>query len=403
MHAFKSFVTFVFSVILVADAADIINSADKRNVIPDSFIVVMKKGISDAAFALHLNKTAEAHQASAALSGNAAITGVKHSYQINGWKGYSGVFNAATLNVIRNNKDVDFIEPDRMASVAAWTTQPNAPSWGLARISQRVPRNRNYVFDDAAGRGIIVYGLDSGIFLQHPDFQGRATFGVNTVGGSDNDNHGHGTHTAGTIVGVGYGVAKKAHIIAVKVLGDDGRGPWSGIIQGVEWAVNDARRRGIQNRAVINMSIGGAREEAVNQAVNAANDAGLFVVVSAGNDAIDTVRVSPGSAERVCTVAASDERDNRATFSNYGAPVKIYAPGTNIRSTLRTGGVGPMSGTSMSAPHVAGQGAIVLSMFPGARANTLCEHLRRTAIPSVPNPGPRTTNLLLYNGSPNGQ
>lgn len=140
---------------------------------------------------------------------------------------------------------VAYIEPDYKVSINSLTSQSAAP-WGLARISSREPGASEYKYDESAGEGTYAYIIDTGIFVDHPEFGGRATFGANFVNGNTNftDENGHGTHVAGITGSETYGVAKKVNLIAVKVLGADGSGAISQVIAGLQWAVDDATSKG---------------------------------------------------------------------------------------------------------------------------------------------------------------
>lgn len=129
-----------------------------------------------------------------------------------------------------------------------------------------------------------MYGVDTGIDINHPEFSGRIRWGANTVDGDNRDGHGHGTHTAGTFAGETFGIAKKASVVAVKVLGSDGSGSFSGIIEGINWCVNDARSSSALGKAVMNLSLGGGFTQALNDAADQAQSAGIFMAVAAGND-----------------------------------------------------------------------------------------------------------------------
>lgn len=189
-----------------------------------------------------------------------------------------------------------------MASAQGWATQGNAPSWGLGRISHQQRGNTDYIFDSTAGRGITIYGVDSGIDILHAEFGGRATWGANFFNNINTDEFGHGTHTAATFGGTNYGVAKNVNIVAVKVLGDQGQGPWSSIIDGLQWAVNDAREKGILGKAIINFSVGGPSSRAADNALTAAHNAGVFVSAAAGNDGVCSTSVMAACCDcSVCT------------------------------------------------------------------------------------------------------
>jgi cerevisin len=132
---------------------------------------------------------------------------------------------------------------------------------------------------------------DTGIYLEHNDFGGRAVWGATFGNYSDMDENGHGTHTASIAAGAQYGIAKAAHLIAVRVLDNQGNGPYSDIIAGVEWAMNAAATSG--RLSVVNMSVGGPSNDAMDEAVQNAVDSGLHMVVSAGNAGADADATSP--------------------------------------------------------------------------------------------------------------
>lgn len=258
----------------------------------------------------------------------------------------------------------------------------NAP-WGLARISHRdqltLGTFSKYLYCAEGGEGVDVYVIDTGTNIAHVDFEGRAFWGK-TIPDNDEDvdGNGHGTHCSGTIAGKKYGVAKQAHIHAVKVLKSNGAGTMSDVVKGVEWAVtrhteqvqaakSGKGRKGFKGSAA-NMSLGGGKSVTLNLAVNAAVDAGIHFAVAAGNDNADSCRYSPASAEKAVTVGASTLSDERAYFSNFGKCNDIFAPGLNIMSTW-TGSkyaTNTISGTSMASPHIAGLLAYFLSIQPGS-------------------------------------
>ncbi|KAF3480152.1 Subtilisin-like protease 11 [Arthroderma uncinatum] len=401
MGIFKVIVT-AFAALSAVDAASLINSVDDKDIVPDSYLVVMKDSVSPIDFDSHVAWATDLHRESISKRGSESLDGFKHSYKINGWHAYSGSFHRETLNEILRNDKVDFVEHDRYVHIDGFITQQNAPSWGLGRVSHRQNGTRDYVYDETAGNGITFYGVDTGIDIRHPDFGGRAVWGVNVVNGTgDNDRHGHGTHTAATATGTTYGLAKKAKVVAVKALNDHGAGLWSNIMKALEWCVNDAREKNILGKAVLNLSISGGKVVAANQAITNTAKAGIFVSVAAGNDNFllqDATNKSPASAEGVCCAAATTIRDAKANFSNYGSVVDIYAPGQGITSATPNNSTGVMSGTSMAAPHVGGVGATLMAS-KGIAPAAVCAELVKMASGPVQNPGSNTTNKLLYNGS----
>ena len=225
----------------------------------------------------------------------------------------------------------------------------------------------------------MVYVLDGGVFVKHPEFEGRARWGTKTRSRwSDADDDGHGTHCAGTIASRAYGVAKKAKITSVKVLGKSG-GSSSAFIAGLEWTLKDANNLRLQaleeykitgrmsfKGAVISASLGGPKSRAEIDTVNKIVKRGVHMTVAAGNDHKDACRESPAAAKMPITVGASSKEDRFASFSNHGRCVDVIAPGVDILScghTMRKLKA-TMDGTSMATPHVAGLMAYLLSIYP---------------------------------------
>ncbi|KAL1924014.1 uncharacterized protein VTP21DRAFT_7049 [Calcarisporiella thermophila] len=306
--------------------------------------------------------------------------GIKHIYSIeNNFKGYAGKFDKEALEKIRSDPLVKYVEHD--AQVTTQDVQSGAP-WGLARISHREPltggTNDKYIHDPSGGTGITAYVIDTGIDIQHPEFEGRAKWGATFASDGDVDGNGHGTHVAGTIGSKTYGVAKKANLVAVKVLNAQGSGTYSDVIAGINWAANDAKNNGA-NKSVANMSLGGGASDSVDEAVNSAVDSGLHMAVAAGNSNDDACKYSPARASKAIGVAASDSRDQKASFSNHGKCVHIIAPGVQVLSTWTNGGTKSISGTSMASPHIAGLIAYFLSIEPRDPA-AMKEFLRSVAV-----------------------
>nr|AJD23188.1 alkaline protease [Onygena corvina] len=393
---------FLLSNIALAFArpAKLIGFEDTKNVIPNSYIVVMKNAVTESEFQDHRVWAASIHGRSMNKRGRRSIQldGVQKSFDFQGFKGYTGTFDESTIQAITQNSAVDYVEVDRVVKTTAITTQRNAPSWGLGRISHRQANSSDYVYDSSAGSGITIYGVDTGIDVNLPDFGGRATWGVNTIDDDDADSHGHGTHTAGTFAGNTYGVAKNANIIAVKVLNASGTGTISAVVQGIEWCVNHARDNNLKNKAAMNMSLGIRNSRVFNEAAEAAQNYGIFLAVAAGNDGTDAGQFSPASARGVCTVAATSVSNQVPTWSNYGSVVAVYAPGERIISVRPGGGTSTLSGTSMASPHVCGVGAYLMAL-EGLSPSRVCARIKQLAQQSVRNPGPNTTRGLLYNGS----
>lgn len=272
--------------------------------------------------------------------------------------GVAGEFDEEFIKMyaFANRKDIEYIEEDLEVKALALSTQSNPP-WGLKRISQLTKSGPDYTYDSRAGVGVAVYVIDTGIDIVNPDFEGRAKSGTSFITGKDsNDENGHGTHCAGIIGGKLYGVAKNANLVAVRVLDANGSGSTSGVIAGINWAVQNCR-----GKCVISMSLGGGYSNALNTAVDNAYKAGIVSVVAAGNSNANACNYSPSSTATAITVGATDSTDARASYSNYGSCVDLYAPGSSITSDWLLNKTNTISGTSMATPHVAGIAALVLS------------------------------------------
>ncbi|KAJ1833926.1 proteinase B [Coemansia sp. RSA 2711] len=399
----------------VVGAAPLLASYEAES-IPDNYIVVLKESarpiqqILDGHFSW---LTADIQQANARAPAFQDANRVNHIYS-DAMLGYAGRFEPEILERIRSSDDVEYVERDSVAY--ALDTQKNAP-WGLARISHRKPLGfgtfNKYVHDPKAGEGITVYVVDTGINVEHVDFEGRARWGKTVpINDVDEDRNGHGTHVAGTIAGGRFGVAKSAEVVAVKVLGSNGSGSMSDVVMGVEFTVKEhrkavaaAERQGKKHRgSVANMSLGGGFSRALNLAVDAAVRAGVHYAVAAGNDNRDACSYSPASAPNAITVGATTITDERAWFSNYGKCVDVFAPGKDILSTWIGGkhSTNSISGTSMASPHVAGLAAYLLSQTDGALtgAELKAKMLELSTKDVVADPGEGSPNKLIYNDAP---
>jgi len=219
---------------------------------------------------------------------------------------------------------------------------------------------------------VTAYVIDTGTNVDHVDFEGRAKWGKTIPSGDpDEDGNGHGTHCSGTVAGKKFGVAKKAHVKAVKVLRSNGSGSMSDVVKGVEWAATDHKKnegKKGNKGSVANMSLGGGKSPTLDLAVNAAVDAGIHFAVAAGNDNANSCNYSPAAADKAVTVGASTLGDERAYFSNFGKCTDIFAPGLNIQSTWIGSkyATNTISGTSMASPHICGLLAYYLSLQPSS-------------------------------------
>ncbi len=296
------------------------------------------------------------------------------------------------------------VEPDRTVTTVA--LQTNA-TWGLDRVDQAgLPLDGRYQYPDNGGRDVNVYVLDTGLRTTHQEFTGRVLPGRNFVssggflfgGGSVDPNNvedcnGHGTHVSGTAVGSTYGVAKQANIAPVRVLGCNGSGSTSGVIAGVDWVAGNH-----QKPAVANLSLGGLNSSALDTAVVNAVNAGVTMVVAAGNDNTNACNGSPNRVPEALTVGATTRQDQRSSFSNFGACVDLFAPGSDITSAWYQSDnqTASLNGTSMAAPHAAGAAALYLAANPSATPAAVNLALVNDATTgAISNAGNQSPNRLL--------
>jgi len=305
--------------------------------------------------------------------------------------------SGAALAALNRDPAVVYAELD----ASAWATLlPNDPGWGQQWALQKI--NAPLAWDITAGRpDVVIAVLDSGVILSHPDLANRlwANPGEVPDNGVDDDgngktddfwgwrfyhnwdgqtlvpredhrvadDNGHGTHVAGIAgaeINNGLGMAGMAggsRLMTVKVLDQYGTGWYSDIARGIVYAVDNGA-------GIINLSVGGEPpSETLQDAVDYAHAHGVLVVAAAGNDG--GAVLYPAACEHVLAVAATDQSDAPAGFSNHGPQVDVAAPGVDIYSTWPwRGGYFTKSGTSMAAPHVAGLAALIWSARPDLRS-----------------------------------
>ncbi len=273
------------------------------------------------------------------------------------------------------------------------------PAWGLDRIDQREANLNDTYNYSLTGSGVTVYVFDSGINSSHNEFPGRVKPGFSVIsdGYGTEDCTGHGTHSASLIGGSIYGVAKNVHLIPVRVLNCSNSNSSSvTLFTAIDWIVQH-HENGVP--AVVNMSVGMSKSTAFNEAVRTLIADGLIVVAAAGNQNRDACSYSPASELSVISVGGIDRAELRASYSNYGACVDIFAPGSDL-----VGGwigapdtYGSSSGTSNAAPIVSGIVALMLEENPSLTQSEVEQKLKDNATKdAVFNVGLNSPNLLAY-------
>jgi subtilisin family serine protease len=346
--------------------------------LPDRYIVVLHDHVLDA-------------PAIAAEHAQRFGLGIQHVYE-HALKGYATAIPAGLVAAVQSDPRVAFVSEDRL--LHAIGTRPIAPGDTAPTGVRRIAAASTTTAHDASDVGVAV--IDTGIDLLHPDLDAVSGTNCITPGLPAQDDHGHGTHVAGTIAarnnGAGViGVAPGTRVYAVKVLSAAGIGLTSQIICGIDWVT---QRAAALNIKVANMSLGGAgandgacgsrNGDAMHRAICSSVAAGVTYVVAAGNDGENLAGAVPAAYPEVLTVTAmadsdgapggaggapacrTGERDDTyATFSNFAiAPTEtshtIAGPGVCISSTWLGGLYLTLSGTSMAAPHVSGVAALCI-------------------------------------------
>ncbi|MBA3532527.1 MAG: S8 family peptidase, partial [Ardenticatenales bacterium] len=365
----------------VEGPAPVIAAGDRGPVIPNQYIVVFKNGISRAQSKAQVKEIVTQHGGRLLLS---------YEHVLNG---YAVQMPEEAVFALQRNRNVSFIEQDFV--VAAADTQTGA-TWGIDRLDQRdLPLNSSYTYN-TSGSGVHAYIIDTGIRLTHSEFVGRIGNGFDavTAGGNANDCNGHGTHVAGTVGGTTYGVAKKVMLHPVRVLDCNGSGSNSGVIAGVDWVTANHSKP-----AVASMSLGGSASSALDSAVQNSIGAGVTYAIAAGNSSSSACNYSPARVSAAITVGSVTSSDTRASSSNFGSCLDLFAPGVSITSAWYTGdsATNTLSGTSMATPHVAGVAALYLSTNPTALPQMVRDAIVNGATNGkVIDAGTGSPNKLLY-------
>lgn len=359
----------------------------------------------------------KAHQAQDAFL---ATYSVKQSEKF--WLGnaISLKISAKKVKQMANDPRVDQIVKDSIVQIPDLEKQVNmidsnsdentalkTYDWGIDKIGA----NKVWELLGMTGKNIKVAVIDTGIQGDHPDLEGKVVAWRDFIHSEKTayDDDGHGTHVAGTIAGNGTegihtGVAPGVQLIGAKVLDNEGKGTYTTVLSGMQWAA--------ENEAdILNLSLGGPQTDAFNTIFEDLNSLGIFPVIAAGNSGPDPSTIgSPGSHPLAFTIGATDLDDNIAAFSSRG-PVQtvdgnlivkpdVVAPGVDIVSTWYKGGYARMSGTSMATPYTAGAVALLKEAFPGATLTDLKGLLTQNSVPlgkSQPNSDYGWGRIDIYN------
>ena len=326
---------------------------------------------------------------------------VAHVYR-DVFSGFAATLPAPAVAALQKSPRVVMVEADGPVHTAG---SQNPATWGLDRIDQRTRALNGTYNYPATGSGVRAYVVDSGV-TSHVEFDQRAA-GYDVFGAAGNgwtDCNGHGTHVAGTLAGNVYGVAKDATVVPVRIMDCAGSGSLSGLIAGLDWIVRDHG----SGPAVANLSLGGPASSTLDSAVGKVISDGVTVAVAAGNSNTNACNTSPARVKAALTTGATDSTDRRASFSNYGSCLDLFAPGVAITSAWPAAGsttaTSTISGTSMASPHVAGAAAVLLqqrpTMTPSAVATELVRASTKDAVSSKGSSSPdRLLGVVAYGRS----
>jgi subtilisin family serine protease len=334
--------------------------------------------------------------------------------------GFAGPIPSAVVDALQKDPRVLKVTVQRQFSKLETVSQTHA-TWGIDRIDQRaLPMDSTYSYD-FTGAGVTAYIIDTGIRYSHREFEGRATRGWDAYAADPTDPllgydgsgdcDGHGTHVAGTVGGKTFGVAKKVKLVGVRVLNCAGYGSDADVIAGMDWVAKTATLP-----ATANMSLGDVvpsktmgTSGPVDDAVKALVASGVTLAVAAGNGwgngtvGADACMFPISNVPEAITVAASGTTDARTTWTNYGACVDVFAPGSSILSSTfdNDSSSGTKSGTSMATPHVVGVASLILQQAPGATPQQVRDIIVNQATqnivtPTTINNGATPNNHLLY-------
>ncbi|MFD4370483.1 S8 family peptidase [Streptomyces sp. NPDC058486] len=366
-----------------APAEGVVLAAGSADAVEGSYLVTLKPG---AGFA------AGSAKGRGLIAGYGGKVGKTFGAALNG---YTVTLDAKAARRLAADPAVATVEQNQV--VRADATQTNAP-WGLDRIDQaNLPLSGTYTYPDSAGAGVTAYVIDTGVRVSHGELAGRAVNGYDAVEGDTvaQDGNGHGTHVATTIAGTTYGVAKAAKVVAVRVLDANGSGTTAGVVAGIDWVTS---HHAAGAPAVANLSLGGGASTTLDNAVRRSIADGVTYAVAAGNSGVNAGSSSPARVTEAITVGATSNTDAKASWSNYGSVLDLFAPGVSITAGWHTSdsATNTISGTSMATPHVAGAAAVYLAGHASATPAQVATALVNGATPGkVTTPGSGSPNRLL--------
>ncbi|KAK4167143.1 peptidase S8/S53 domain-containing protein [Cladorrhinum sp. PSN259] len=436
-HPFSFLLTVLFLAVTGTSLPDGIQTAspgpqistDIQSLVNDHYLIEYNGSLTSSAitaFEQKLNR-------SVAKSGH--YEGVLTSWKIGSFSGAHVHVSPQDFEQLKNDSAIRFIEPNSLVQLCQSVNKrcdndgqvfirsrdnmrvdaSEQTTWGQARISHYVlsgARNEQGFYEYAYTAGNpTVFILDTGISTSHAQFEdGRAQFDANLVTGSDadTDDHGHGTHVSATVGGIQYGVAKcppeRLNLIALKVLDKSGVGTWDGVIGALQRAASTTVDKDLFTLAIILLPLSGppsAVLESVLQVLISPSYQ-MTIISAAGNNGTSTSLFSPSNSNSSITVAAIDETDTRAWFSNYGEQVTLFAPGTNITSAWigGTDNTKTLDGTSQAAAHVAGLAAHFMQIYGPHTHQEMRARLMSVATKGLArNPGDGSPNLIAFNGA----
>ncbi|MRR07193.1 MAG: S8 family peptidase [Deltaproteobacteria bacterium] len=392
------FRTTTFLSMVLAGIATLVISAHSYAAAPDNPAPIVGVGAEKAITGRYIvvfRGGSEGLDVAAAAQAAERAGGKVHYIYGNALRGFAADLPEGAVRGLSHNPNVEFIEADQTISLGILTEQ-SVSTWNLDRIDQRqLPLDGFFGYSNA-GTGVTAYIIDTGIRTSHSEFTGRASIGYDAVGDGKNgqDCNGHGTHVSGTVGGFNYGVAKNVSLVGVRVLNCSGSGTVSGVIAGVDWVTGNKR-----SPAVANMSLGGGASTALDNAVKGSIASGVIYAIAAGNSNRDACKFSPARVPAALTVGATTSSDARASYSNYGVCLDLFAPGSSVTSAWYTSdtATNTISGTSMATPNVAGVAALYLESHPSATPAEVAAALSGNATSGVvKNVGRNSPNLLLF-------